>query len=135
MSKMKYYRKQSRMIEGVCVPILDGGYPDFDEFLREAIRVSLRLDTSPSHGDQDYPRIEALIHCYLASPEGHGEDPMNLMVRLADAAADVIPMAIRKELVTLYGDYESKTNDGMEQLPSDRARPGDGDERAGPNKG
>ena len=41
-------RKQSRMIEGVSVAIGHAGIGDYDELLREAIRVALRVDTNPT---------------------------------------------------------------------------------------
>jgi len=46
MSKMKfsnYQAKQSRIVEGVCVPISDA-VGDYDELLREAVRFALRRD-------------------------------------------------------------------------------------------
>jgi hypothetical protein len=46
MSKMKfsnYQATQSRIVEGVCVP--NG---DYDELLREAVRVALRKEMSPA---------------------------------------------------------------------------------------
>jgi hypothetical protein len=48
-------------------------------------------------------RIRRLMDAYIASPEGEGEDTCTLMTRLAACVADVIPMAIRKELVTTSG--------------------------------
>ena len=38
--------KQTPMVAGVCVPI-DDGAGDYDELLREALRVALRIDTDP----------------------------------------------------------------------------------------
>jgi hypothetical protein len=104
MSKMKfsnYQPKQSRIVEGVCVPISEGS-GDYDELLREAVRVALRMDMNPACDDWDdlYQRIRRLIDAYVASPEGEGEDICTLMTRLAACVADVIPMAIRKGLVT-----------------------------------
>ena len=104
MGKMKfsnYQAKLSRIVEGVCVPIFDGlGY--YDELLREAVRVALRVDMNPERDDWDdlYDRIKRLMAAYIASPEGEGEDACRLMTRLAACVADVIPMAIRKGLVT-----------------------------------
>jgi hypothetical protein len=46
MSKMKfsnYQATQSRIVEGVCVP--NG---DYDELLREAVRVALRKEMNPA---------------------------------------------------------------------------------------
>jgi hypothetical protein len=104
MSKMKfshYQVEQSRIVEGVCVPIC-AGIADYDELLREAIRVAIRTDMDPARDDWDdlYDRIRRLIDAYIASPEGEGEEACTLMARLAACVADVIPMAIRKELVT-----------------------------------
>jgi hypothetical protein len=85
------------MVAGVCVPIYGGG-PDYDELLRESIRVALRMDTNPTHDDFDdlYNRIRALMDAYLHSPEGQGEDVCTLMTRLAACVADVIPVEERK---------------------------------------
>ena len=44
-------RKQSRMIEGVSVAIGHGGIPDYDDLLREAVRIALRTDMNPTHDD------------------------------------------------------------------------------------
>ncbi len=99
--KMRFtdLRKQSRMIEGVSVAIY-GGICDYDELLREAVRVALRIDTNPTDDDWDdhYDRIRALTNAYVASPEGQGEDASTLMSRLAVCLADAIPMAVRKRL-------------------------------------
>jgi hypothetical protein len=83
------------MVEGVCV--LDG---DYDELLREAVRVALRMDTT-THDDWVfvYDRIRTLMAAYLASPEGVGEDACTLLSRLAACISDVIPLAVRKGLV------------------------------------
>jgi hypothetical protein len=104
MSKMKfsnYQAKQCRIIEGVCVPISDG-LGDYDELLREAVRVALRMDMNPARDDWDdlYDRIRRLMDAYIASPEGEGQDTCALMSRFAACVADVIPMAIRQGLVT-----------------------------------
>jgi hypothetical protein len=103
MSKMKFsnYRKQSRIVEGVCVPIISDGLGDYDELLREAVRVALRMDMNPARDDWDdlYDRIRGLMDAYIASPEGEGEDTCTLMSRFAACVSDVIPMAIRKGLV------------------------------------
>ena len=98
MSKMKfssYQSKQSRIVEGVCVP--NG---DYDELLREAVRVALRMDMNPARDDWDdlYERIGRLMAAYIASPEGEGQDTCTLMARLAACVADVIPIAARKGL-------------------------------------
>ena len=98
--KFSGYHAQSRIVEGVCVPI-SGGIGDYDELLREAVRVALRMDMDPAHDDWDdlYERIGRLIAAYIESPEGKGEDTCILMKRLAACVSDVIPMAIRKGLV------------------------------------
>jgi hypothetical protein len=104
MSKMKFSElwKQSRIVEGVCVPIISHGVVDYDELLREAVHVALRMDMNPVRDDWDdlYDRIRRLMAAYIASPEGEGEDACILMTRLAACVADVIPMAIRERLVT-----------------------------------
>jgi hypothetical protein len=105
MSKMKfsnYQAKQSRIVEGVCVPIISHGVVDYDELLREAVRVALRMDMNPVRDDWDdlYDRIRRLMAAYIASPEGDGQDTCTLMARLAACVADVIPIAARKGLVT-----------------------------------
>src|SRR6516162_8733804 len=87
MSKMKfsnYQAKQSRVVEGVCVPI-SHGLGDYDELLREAVRVALRMDVNPARDDFEdlYERIGRLMAAYIASPEGEGEDTCTLMSRLA----------------------------------------------------
>src|SRR5262250_470415 len=104
MSKMKfsnYQAKQSRIVEGVCVQISDD-WDDYDALLREAVRVALRVDMNPEFDDWDdlYERIRRLMAAYIASPEGEGEDTCTLMSRLAACVVDVIPMAVRKGLVT-----------------------------------
>ena len=104
MSKIEfsnYQAKQSRMVEGVWVPIF-GTVGDYDELLREAVRVALRMDMNPACDDWDvlYDRIRRLIAAYIASPEGEGEDTSTLMARLAACVAHVIPMPIRKRLIT-----------------------------------
>jgi hypothetical protein len=104
MSNIKlsnYQVKQSRIVEGVCVPI-SNGVGDYDELLREAVRVALRIDMNPARDDWDdlYVRIRNLMAAYTASPEGEGEDACILMTRLAICVADVIPMTIREGLIT-----------------------------------
>jgi hypothetical protein len=104
MSKIKltnYQAKQSRIVEGVCVPI-SNGVGDYDELLREAVRVALRMDMNPARDDWHdlYDRIRSLMAAYTASPEGEGEDACILMTRLAILVADVIPMTIREGLIT-----------------------------------
>jgi hypothetical protein len=92
------FTQQSRMVEGVCVPIFDGGDADFDELLRESIRVALRTDLNPTDDwDELYDRIKVLLGAYVRL-EGEGEDTVTLMARLAACVADVIPMAVRKGL-------------------------------------
>ena len=39
--------KQGQTIAGICVAISDNGFVDYDELLREAIRIALRFDTDP----------------------------------------------------------------------------------------
>ena len=90
---MKFTRftyRQSRMVAGVCVP--DG---DYDELLREAMRIALGMDTNPTRDDtQDrYSRICELMDAYAHSAEG---DAPRLMARLACCITDVIPLAERK---------------------------------------
>jgi hypothetical protein len=107
MSKLRfsnYQAKQSRIVEGVCVPISDG-VGDYDELLREAVRVALRTDMNPARDDWDdlYDHVRTLMAAYIASPEGEGEDACTLMARRAICVADVIPMAIRKGLIIQRG--------------------------------
>jgi hypothetical protein len=79
----------------------DGGVADYDELLREVVRVALRIDMNPAHDDWDdlYERIERLISAYIGSSEGEGEASCTLMARLAACVADVIPLAARRKLV------------------------------------
>jgi len=104
---MKFRKEvqQSRMVAGVSVPISYDGHADYDELLREAVRVALRTDLSPPH--DDFPglrtRIRQLIDAYIESPEGRGEDAAIMMARLAACVADVIPVEMRKELITSMG--------------------------------
>ena len=95
----KCKKKQSRIVEGVRVPISE--VADYDELLREAVRVALRMDMNPVRDDWDdlYNRIRRLMAAYIASPAGEGLDTCTLMPRLAACVSDVIPMAIRKRLV------------------------------------
>jgi hypothetical protein len=99
MRKMKSssYHAPSHIVEGVC---LDG---DYDELLREAVRVALRIDVDPTNDDWDdlYDRIGQLIGAYIDSPEGKGENPLYLMSRLAACVSDVIPVAIRRACLGL----------------------------------
>jgi len=97
-----YQAKLSRVVEGVSVPIVDG-VGDYDELLREAVRVALRMDMNPARDDWDdlYERIKRLISAYIASPEGAGEVTCTLMARLVACVADVIPVAARKGLVEI----------------------------------
>jgi hypothetical protein len=99
-NKFTKYQKQSHVIEGVSV-----GVADYDELLREAVRVALQMDMNPARDDWDdlYERTKKLISAYIASPEGEGEATCTLMARLAASVADVIPVAARKELVTWLG--------------------------------
>jgi len=98
MMKFSKQVTQNRTVAGVPIPIR-GGCADYDELLREAVRVALRTDDSEDFPEL-YERIQELIRCYLASPEGD-EDPFILMARFAACVADVIPLAMRKELITL----------------------------------
>jgi hypothetical protein len=84
---------QSRMVEGACVP--DG---DYDELLREAVRLALRMDVSQDCDDWHvlYDRIRTLMDAYVASPDGVGEGAATLLSRFAACISDVIPLAIRK---------------------------------------
>jgi hypothetical protein len=87
-------QKQSRMIEGVSVAIGHDGIPDYDDLLREALRIALRTDMNPTHDDWDdiYDRIRGgRLH---PQPGGRGPGRMHL----DDSLADVIPMAVRKRL-------------------------------------
>ena len=103
MSKMNFTNnqsKQTRVVEGVCMPIWHGDC-DYDELLREAVRVALRMNMNPVDDDDDdlCKRIERLMAAYIASPEGEGEDSITLMTRLAVSIADAIPVEVRKGLV------------------------------------
>ena len=93
--------QQSRMVAGVSVRISDDGVGDYDELLREAIRVALRMDTNPAYDDfsELYDRIRELIDAYIRSPEGAsaGENETILMCRLAACITDVIPVEERKQ--------------------------------------
>jgi hypothetical protein len=99
-SKTKFtcYRQQSRVVAGVCVSIDQNGLADYDELLREAVRVALRMNTDPTRDDWDdlYDRIRDLMDAYIHSPEGAGEDASTLMCRLAACIADVIPRSVRR---------------------------------------
>ena len=91
--------KQGQTIAGICVAISDNGFVDYDELLREAIRIALRFDTDPEYDDFDelYTRIHELMDAYIHSPEGDGVDTSMLMARLATCIADVIPLEERKQ--------------------------------------
>jgi hypothetical protein len=77
-----------QVVEGVCV--IDG---DYDELLREALRVVMGIDTF--HGRDDfserYGRIIALMRAYVTNPEGN--DAPTMIARLAVGIIDVIPLA------------------------------------------
>jgi hypothetical protein len=73
------------MVAGVCVP--DG---DYDELLREAVRIALRWDRD---GDFPFDAIDEQIDAYIASPEGEGKSARTLMRRLVACISDVIPLA------------------------------------------
>jgi hypothetical protein len=84
--------RQSQMVEGVCV--IDG---DYDELLREALRVAMGIDTFPNGRDdfsERYGRIIALMRAYVTSPEGN--DAPTMMARLAVGIIDLIPLAKRQ---------------------------------------
>ena len=91
--------QQSRMVAGVGVRISDDGVVDYDELLREAIRVGLRIDTNPACDDfpELYARIGELIDAYIHSPEGDDAPASMLMCRLAACISDVIPIEERKQ--------------------------------------
>jgi hypothetical protein len=104
MTQMKFSNypvKQSTMIEGVSCPIGHGGVPNYDELLREAVRVALRLEAgAPDDAAWNdlCDRIRSLMDAYVASDEGSGEDPAVLLTRLAIYIAEVIPASVRKGL-------------------------------------
>ena len=85
--------QQSRMVAGVCVA--DGNY---DELLREALRIALRINTDPARDDfhERYGRIKELMDAYVHSEQGEGIDAPGLMARLAICIIDVIPLAERE---------------------------------------
>lgn len=98
MSSNKRSKTQHRMVAGVSVAISDDGTGDWDELLRESLRVGLRIDTNPACDDFDelYARIKELINAYIDSPEGADAPASMLMCRLAACISDVIPMEERK---------------------------------------
>jgi hypothetical protein len=55
------------------VPISEG-VGDYDELLREAVRVALRKEMNPGCDDRDdlYECIRRLMDAYIPSPEGEG---------------------------------------------------------------
>jgi len=58
-------QKQSRMIEGVSVAVGHGGIPNYDDLLREALRIALRTDMNPTHDDWDdipHSRPDGRLH-------------------------------------------------------------------------
>ena len=83
------------LVAGVACQINNG--VDYDELLREAVRIALRMDTDPEYDDFDerYTRIHELMEAYVHSPEGD-DAPATLMTRLASCIADVIPLEERK---------------------------------------
>lgn len=99
---------QHRMIAGVRLPIFNNGLVDYDELLREAIRVALRIGTDPVW--DDFPdlsdRYRELIDAYIRNPEGLGDDDdvtdslrantSMLMCRLVACIADIIPLEKRR---------------------------------------
>ena len=67
---LKQSKTQHRTVAGVSVRIIsDDGAGDWDELLREAIRVALRIGTNPAEDDFDelYGRIHELIDAYIRS--------------------------------------------------------------------
>ena len=93
--KSRSGKQQSQMVAGVCVPHRAAGYDDYDELLREALRVALRIDTDPTHDNFHdlYTRIDELMDAYIRSPEG--DDASTMMARLAVCIIDVIPLEQR----------------------------------------
>jgi hypothetical protein len=117
------YNQQSRMVAGVCVP--DG---DYDELLREAVRIALRTDMNPTHDDWDdlYDRIRGLMDAYIHSPEGAGQDTSALMSRLAACVADVVPLSVRRMMpLAGYGPStkQNKPQASKKNLKNLRAKP------------
>ena len=95
MTDYEYSGDTIKMVAGVACRNNNG--VDYDELLREALRVALRIDTDPENDNFDdlYTRIGDLMDAYVASPEGD-DDPATLMTRLASCIADVIPLEERK---------------------------------------
>jgi hypothetical protein len=96
-------KKQSKMVAGVSVRLNANGLYDYDELLRESLRIALRIDTT-EHDDfsELYGRIRQLMNAYISSPEGTcldgTEAPASmLMCRLAACISDVIPIEERKQ--------------------------------------
>jgi hypothetical protein len=91
--------KRSKMVAGVSVRLLDDGDADYDELLREALRIALRIDTHPTHDDFNvlHTRITELMDAYIHGPEGADVDTAFLMARLAVCLIDVIPLEERKQ--------------------------------------
>ena len=71
--KFSGYHAQSRIVEGVCVPI-SGGIGDYDELLSGPRRASDGHEPHAPRLDDLYERIWRLMAAYIASPEGEGED-------------------------------------------------------------
>lgn len=90
-------KRQSQMVEGVCVP--DG---DYDELLREALRIALGI-IDPCSGDfeERHARIHQLMCAYIRCDceEGEEIDAPTLMARLAVNISAVIPLAERKAIL------------------------------------
>jgi len=88
-----------RVVAGVDLTISSGGIVDYDGLLCAAIRIALRIDTTP---DDDFhelaDRIDELVHAYIHSPEGADLDTTMLMTRLATSIIDVIPLEERQKL-------------------------------------
>ena len=98
MDSNKQSKTQSRMVASVGVAIPDDGIGDYDELLRESVRIALRMGTNPAHDDwpELYDRIRELIDAYIGSPEGGDAPASMLMCRLAVCISDVIPLEQRK---------------------------------------
>jgi hypothetical protein len=78
---------------------------NYDDLLREALRIALGIDTNPDNDSPDedfnerYDRIRALMRDYVGSEEGKGMDASMLMTRLAICIIDVIDPETRKGLL------------------------------------
>ena len=91
------------MIAGVCVRLDKCGLYDYDELLREGLRLGLRIDTNPAQDDFHllHTRIAELMQPYVdcelgAPPPVEPADISRLMAMLAVTVSDVIPLEQRK---------------------------------------